>query len=306
MTKAGAVQQPTRNQVTEKIWLDLTQAELDDAYDQAKYAPNMQHVLARFESNSEAVRSRLGLPKRFSYGPTEVEKFDLYSCDTPNAPVLIYVHGGAWRFGIAKNHAYGAELFVRAGCHFAVLDFINVIDAGGDLTNMSDQVRGALAWIYANAATLQVDRRRIYLCGHSSGAHLSGVLLTTDLTQYDMPRDAIKGALLTSGMYDLKAPRKSARNAYVNFTDAIEQALSPQRHLTHLNCPLTLAYGSLESPEFQRQSRDFAAAIKEHGKPVRLLRADGYNHFEIAETLASSQGVLGRAMLEILGSETRW
>ena len=114
----------------------------------------------------------------------------------------------------------------------------------------------------------------------------------------------IKGALLTSGIYDLKAPRLSARNTYINFTDAIEHELSPQRHLAHLNCPLTLAYGGLESPEFQRQSQDFAAAIKAKGKPVRLLKAEGYNHFEIAETLANPDGLLGRAMLEILGCET--
>ena len=68
MIEAAAVQEPARNQPRAKIWLDLTQAELDDAYDQAKYAPNMQQVLARFASNSEAVRARLDAPKRFNYG----------------------------------------------------------------------------------------------------------------------------------------------------------------------------------------------------------------------------------------------
>ena len=301
MIEAAAAQEPARNQATAKIWLDLTQAELDDAYDQAKYAPNMQQVLARFASNSEAVRARLGAPNQFSYGSSVLETLDLYSSGMLNAPLVVYVHGGAWRTGIAKNHAYAAELFVRAGCHFAVLDFINVIEAG-HLSVMADQVRRALAWTSANAVTLGANRGRIYLCGHSSGAHLGGVLLTTDWSQFDLPHDVIKGALLTSGIYDLKAPRLSARNSYINFTDAIEHELSPQRHLAHLNCPLTLAYGSLESPEFQRQSQDFAEAIKVQGKPVRLLKAEGYNHFEIAETLANPYGLLGRAMLEILGS----
>ena len=305
MIEAAAAQDPARNHATVKVWLDLTQAELDDAYDQTKYAPNMQQVLARFASNSEAVRVRLGAPKRFSYGSSAVEALDLYSSGTPDGPLVVYVHGGAWRTGIAKNHAYAAELFVRAGCHFAVLDFINVIDAGGNLSVMADQVRRALAWTYVNAVTLGADRGRIYVCGHSSGAHLGGVLITTDWSQYDLPHDLIKGALLTSGIYDLKGPRLSARNTYMNFTDAIEQELSPQRHLAHLNCPLTLAYGGLESPEFQRHSGDFAAAIQAKGKTVRILRADGYNHFEVAETLASPDGVLGRAVLEILGCQTR-
>jgi arylformamidase len=61
---------------------------------------------------------------------------------------------------------------------------------------------------------------------------------------------------------------------------------------------VTLVYGTLETPEFQRQSRDFAAALTAAGKPVRLVVAQGYNHFEVNETLASPYGFFGRAVLE--------
>ena len=78
----------------------------------------------------------------------------------------------------------------------------------------------------------------------------------------------------------------------------MEHALSTQRHIERLNCPAIVAHGTLETPEFQRQTRDFAAAAKAAGKPVQLLVAQGYNHFEIYETLASPFGLLGRAVLE--------
>ena len=78
----------------------------------------------------------------------------------------------------------------------------------------------------------------------------------------------------------------------------MEQALSPIRHLDKINAPLIVAYGTLETPEFKRQSEDFAAALKAAGKPVELLVADGYNHFEIIETIANPYGVLGRAVLK--------
>ena len=58
-----------------------------------------------------------------------------------------------------------------------------------------------------------------------------------------------------------------------------------------------LDYGSLETPEFQRQSREFAAALRGAGKPVELIFADGCNHFEIAETLANPTAMSGRAVL---------
>jgi acetyl esterase/lipase len=56
-----------------------------------------------------------------------------------------------------------------------------------------------------------------------------------------------------------------------------------------------------ETPEFQRQSREFAAALRAAGKPVELIYAEGYNHFEIAETLANPYGHVGRAVLEQAG-----
>ncbi len=107
----------------------------------------------------------------------------------------------------------------------------------------------------------------------------------------------MKGGLCCSGLFDLKPVRLSARSSYVKFTDEIEQALSSQRHLDRLNAPVTVACGTLETPEFQRQSRDFAAAVRAAGKPVQLLVGEGYNHFEIPETLANPHGLLGRAVL---------
>jgi len=280
------------------VWLDMDQAELDAAYDQSKYAPNLQQVTKRYVTNSEAMRVRLGAPRRFAYGPTSIEGLDVYATKRPNAPINVFIHGGAWRVGLAKDSAYPAELFVGAGAHFVVPDFVWVQDAGGSLVPMADQVRRAVAWVYRNAQSFGGDPNRIYVSGHSSGGHLAGVVLTTDWNAFNLPADTVKGGLCCSGMFDLKPVRLSARSNYVKFTDEVEQALSPQRHLDHLNAPVIVAYGTLETPEFQRQSRDFAAAVKAAGKPVELLVAEGYNHFEIIETLGNPHGLLGRAVLE--------
>jgi arylformamidase len=83
--------------------------------------------------------------------------------------------------------------------------------------------------------------------------------------------DIIKGGMCISGMYDLTPVRLSARNAYVVFDDATVAALSPIRHLDRLHAPLVVAYGTCETPEFQRQNREFAAAVKAAENPVQLL-----------------------------------
>jgi arylformamidase len=281
------------------VWLDLDQQELDDAYDQSKYAANLAQIVKRYATNSEQVRARLGAPKRLAYGATPIEGLDLYPTRKQNGPVHVFIHGGAWRSGLARDSAYQAETFVHAGAHYVAVDFNNVLETKGDLASMADQVRRAVAWIYRNAASFGGDPNRIFLSGHSSGGHLAGVVLVTDWQKdFGLPKDVLKGGLVCSGMFDLKPVRLSARSSYVKFTDEVEHALSAQRHLAHLNCPVIVGYGTLETPEFQRQSRDFAAAVKAAGKPVELLVGEGYNHFEMPETLASPYGLLGRAALE--------
>jgi arylformamidase len=290
------------------VWLDMDQKELDDAYDQAVYAANRDQMNRRRATESDRVRARLGSPKRVSYGTKPHEMLDIYPAHSDpahagDAPVVVFVHGGAWRFGNAHDSSYGAETFVRAGARFVVLDFINVTETGGDLMAMAEQVRRGVAWAARNAASFGGDPGRVYLTGHSSGAHLGGCVLITDWEKdHGLPPDTLKGATLCSGMYDLKPVRLSKRSAYVNFTDAVEDALSAQRHLDRIRCPVTLLHGTLETPEFQRQTRDFAAALKAAGKPVKLIVAEHYNHFEIGETLNNPYGPFGSAALEMMAS----
>jgi arylformamidase len=285
--------------MTGKVFLNYTQKELDDAYSQPVYAPNRDQVLARYATNSDISRRYLGQPERLAYGPTEIEKLDVFRTKKANAPINVFIHGGAWRAGSARDYAFHAENFVGAGANLVVLDFNNVLETGGSLTIMADQIRRAVAWVYRNAQKIGGDRSRFYISGTSSGAHFGGVCAATDWNKdHDLPADFVRGYTLCSGMYDLRGPRLSIRSQYVKFTDEMEHALSPQRHLERINAPIVLVYGSLETPEFQRQSRDFAVALEQAGKPVKLIRGEGYNHFEIAETLATPYGIVGRAVLE--------
>jgi arylformamidase len=285
-----------------RVFLDYDQAELDAAYDQGVYAPHRQQLLDRWASNSDAARAHIGPPLRMAYGPTEIEKVDIYRTQRANAPVLVFIHGGAWRAGIAKDYAFFAEAFVTAGAHVVLPDFVLVQDAGGSLLPIIDQVRRAIHWTWKNAASFSGDPSKLYLAGQSSGAHLAGCALITDWAkEFGAPADMIKGGLTCSGMYDLHPVRLSARSSYVKFTDEMVAALSSIKHLDKLVAPLLVAYGTYETPEFQRQARDFAAAVQTAGKKVELLVGPNYNHFEIVETLANPYGLLGRAVFKQMG-----
>jgi arylformamidase len=304
--RTGAAKPDDSEQVTASkgppVWLGMDQNELDAAYDQNIWAPNRLQVNHRRNAVSRVVIERLGPPTRVAYGPSEKEKLDIYPAPASKAPVHIFIHGGAWRGGSAKDYALPAEMFNAAGVHYIAADFASVEETGGSLKLMAEQVRRAVAWTYQNAASFGGEPDRLYLSGHSSGAHLAAVALVTDWPrEFGLPAEIIKAGLLISGMYDLKPVRLSARRLYVNFDDETEELLSPQRHIERLRAPLTIAYGTVESPEFQRQSRDFAAAVKAAGKPAELIVGEGYNHFEIYETIGNPFALAGRAALKQMG-----
>ena len=282
------------------VWMDMDQQELDDAYTQAVYAPfNPVAAGARGTQANQLSRSKIEAPQIGAYGAAQIERVLIYRTRRSNAPTLVFLHGGAWRIGDAEEPAV-AEMFVKAGANLASVDFDNIDAAGGDLFRMVEQCRRAVAWVYRNATSFGGDANRIYLAGFSSGSHLGSCVLMTDWERERLPSNIIKGALLGSGMYDLKPVRLSTRSSYVKFTDEMEQALSAQRHLERIRTPLILTHGTLETPEFQRQSRDFAAALVVAGKSVRLVVGAGHNHFEMVESLRNPYGIMGRAALEMM------
>lgn len=306
MTALAAAQLPARAQDTAPggptVWLDMDQAALDEAYNQRIYAPNIDRVLAQHRYMNEQARARLEAPERIAYGDAPIEGLDLYRTNSDSAPTLVFFHGGTWRSNTAGQYAYIAEPYVRAGAHVIVPDFSAVHEIEGGLEVLVDQVRRSVAWAFEHASAFSGDPSRIHVLGHSSGGHLAGAVLTTNWSgDYGLPDNVVRGGICVSGMFDLEPVRLSWRNSYLHFDNASVQALSPQRHLDHLRASVVVVYGSSETPEFQRQSRDFAAAARAAGKQVELIEADSFNHFEIQSTAASPYGVVGRAAFAQMG-----
>jgi len=279
-----------------KVFLDYTQDELDRAYDQTVWAPNQDELIQLYATRSEATRQRLKFKPAVAYGPSEDEVLDIFPCDKEAAPIHVFVHGGAWRGGSKDLYSFPADTFVPAGATYVALNFTNIPKVR--LPEMADQIRRAIAWLYANAANFGGDRERIFISGHSSGGHLAAVLLTTDWVARNLPRDIIKGGVCASGIYDMHPAMLSSRRDYVTLSPEEEAALSPLAHLDVIACPIGVAHGTRESPEFQRQARAFAAALAAGGYRHEFAVLDGLNHFEVCDSLADAHSPLSLMALQ--------
>lgn len=291
------------------VFLHYTQEELDRAYDQRGWAPNAEQVIARYTTLSRAVKARYKCTTE-RYGASDDETLDIYPPPVasgaassaggngkPGAPIHVFVHGGGWRLLTKDESAFPVPAFVENGVVFVALNFAVIPKVR--VPDMVEQCRRAIVWLKRNAWRFGGDPARVFLSGHSSGGHMAACLLTTDWRVYGIDEAPFKAGLCVSGMYDLAPVLLSGRASYVKLDKAEEDALSPMRHLERVTCPIAVAYGDGETPEFQRHARDFAASLKAKVRaPARLVECKGMNHFEVALDLAEADGILGKIALE--------
>ena len=283
-----------------KVWLDYDQDELNDQYNQRVLVPNADEYVQQNLQASARVRERLTCRLDLAYGPSEAEKLDFFPASSPGAPVVVYIHGGAWTRTSKSHVSYQAESFVGAGANYMAVDF-GLVPAV-TLDELVRQNRTAIQWVYRNAATLGVDPHRLYVAGHSSGAHVTGMMITTNWEgDWGLPADVIKGALACSGMYDLEPVRLSARNDYLELNMAAARRNSPILHLPDHGCPLIVGYGEQEQQEFRRQSIAFAKAWRAHGLSGQEFDLPGLNHFDMGQQYNHPDGPILKAMFAMMG-----
>jgi arylformamidase len=285
-----------------QVYRNYTQKELDRAYNQGywvAYSPN--EAIDFYYILSDKVRRE----HRFSshrYGNSKVESLDFFPCGKAGRPVHIFVHGGAWLGLDKKSSALGAPTFVKNRANYVAVGFSAVDPPRITLAHMVDQVRRGIAWVYQNAGRLNFNRNRIYLSGHSSGGHLASTALLADWSQFGVPQDVVKGCLLISGLYDLYPVSLSYRQSYLKLSAADVEELSAIRHVDRIPCPVVVAYAENDTPEFKRQAKAFAKALKggsRHSSRVKV--APGLNHYDHSFTLGYEDAIMGNMALQQMG-----
>lgn len=286
----------------EKVYLDYTQQELDDAFEQTLWAPNFEALRDANKARCAELRAKM---KHFElrYGPGPEETLEILPAAASNAPMLLFVHGGRWRPQPDNSFVYFADTVVKAGAHFVAARF-STLDPPRRPTRLPDMVaelQRAVLWLKENAKSFGGDPARLHVIGHSSGGHLTSVLLTTDWQSLGGPAAPFQSGTCVSGMYELRPVLLSARSAYVKLSPDEEDALSAIRHLDRVRCPILVAYGDRESPEFQRQGREFAAALRARRLAGEELVLPGLNHFEGIRAMIEPGSPLARAVLRRMG-----
>ncbi|MDR7306138.1 alpha/beta hydrolase [Rhodoferax saidenbachensis] len=277
-----------------KLYRDFdTQAQIDAQYNPSialadASAPG-KHFVAQATKARATLKNHLDIP----FGPTVHETLDIFPADTPNAPVFVFIHGGYWRAMSSKDFSGVALGLQPLGITTVVVNY--ALCPVVTIAEITRQCRAAVAWTLRNIAQYGGDPARVAVGGHSAGGHLSAMCLETAWdTDYGLPRDPLKAAVLISGLHDLQPLRYSYLQPMIQLDEHTVRHYSPAANVRTCPTPTWVTWGGAESSEFARQSALYHAAAQALGNPTELRAVPGADHFTIVHELERSDSPMAQ------------
>ena len=266
------------------------------AFNPRAYTPDAEVKAASRAGLSADTRARFQGELGVAYGARPRETLDIYPSASPDAPVMVYIHGGFWRVGSARDSGFFAEPFLAAGacCVMVNYDLCPAVGIG----DIVEQIPRAIAGVHSEIARYGGDPNGLYLVGHSAGAHLIAMAMAKPDA---LPNDAVLGATLISGVYDLAPLLDISVNADLRLTPEDIAPLSPLGHPPQAPLPLVVAVGQDESPEWIEQSHLYANVAETAGCPVERVDVPAADHYSVVIDIGQPRNALAGAVLAGMG-----
>ncbi len=273
---------------------------LDVQYNNRARIPEHAQIFERWGRASAHARENAACRIDVPYGEGPNETLDVFPAAQPDAPVLVFIHGGWWRSLDKRDHSFVAPAFTQAGAMVVVPNY--ALCPSVSIETIALQMTRALAWIYRHAASFGGDPTRIVVAGHSAGGHLAAMLLCCRWLQVglDLPEQLVGSALSISGLFDLEPVCETPfLQADLRLTPASAKRLSPAFFPPPAGS-LYATVGANESEEFLRQNRLIREAWGARAVPV-CEAVPGTNHLDVLHELADPQARLHGLALQLLG-----
>ncbi len=279
----------------------MDRATLDLQYNARATVPDIAPMLSDYASLSAQARATLPCALNVAYGPHPDETLDIFPAQGKQpGPVLIYLHGGYWRLLSKDDSSFMAPTLTRAGMTVVAVNYS--LAPAVTLDHIVDQTRRAVAWVHQHIEQHHGDRQRLVIAGSSAGGHLAGMVLARGWQEnYGMDSTAIAGAVLLSGLYDLSPLVDTHINDWMHLSLEAARRNSPIFALPDHRPPILVSYGSNETAEFKRQSRDYLAAWQTGSGQAEYVDMPGTNHFDLVLQLNRLDSPLVKKLLKLLG-----
>ena len=264
---------------------------------------HIQQYIDLSRTAKNQARERKTLLSDLHYGDKKTQCIDMYlPTNAPQHKLMVYIHGGYWQELSKEESSFAATNFQQQGFHFAVIDYTLAPDAS--ITDIVEENRRAIAWLYHNASRLGYNPEEIYISGSSAGAHLAMMMLQTHWPEYvtGSQGNIIKGLCAVSGIYDLNPLLPTYVNEALKMDSDEAKANSPVLQPLPKPVPVIIVVGDIETAAFKRQSQMMANKLRAEGFKVQFKQIDERNHFDVILDLSDDTSWLSQHTVALMTS----
>jgi arylformamidase len=264
---------------------------LSREYNNRALVPDHPQYFTRWAERSARARATMTCYLDREYGPAPGEKLDIFPARKGDGSVLMFIHGGYWRSLDKRDFSYLAPTWVDAGVSLVVVNYD--LCPTVSIEEIVRQMLRASAWLYRHAEEYGMDEERLFVSGHSAGAHLTAMMMAAQWPTFDpgLPRDLFKGGLAISGIYDLRPlVEVDFLSADLRLDEASALKVSPAFLPPATRAPVFTCVGGLESSEFKRQNALLAQRWR--SAVAGDVSMPGHHHFSVIDELANPASAL--------------
>lgn len=262
------------------LYRGFSQSELEREYSPSSMiGGDLTPYMDSYAALSARARAQMAVQEDLAYGVSPTQVLDFFPAKGAGAPLHVFVHGGYWQALSQRESAMMAPALIDAEHSIATLNYTLAPDAR--IGDMVGECRDALLWLASHAETLGFDPSRITLSGHSAGAQLVSMVMAGSANDLARVGLRVRDVILISGVYDLEPISLTSANEPLQLTPVEVNDLSPIRNLPRPGPRYHVAVAERDTPEFVRQSRDYAELLRKAGHSVSFDLKRGMHHFDI-------------------------
>jgi acetyl esterase/lipase len=252
-------------------------------------------------------KTKLDIPYAGTQHPKQT--LDVYApAEGQGHPVVVWIHGGGWRYGDKKEVGHKPQAFADKGLVLVSINYRLVPEV--TLQKMMGDVAKATRWAHDHAKEFGGDPDRMLIMGHSAGAQLAALTCTDEkyLKAEGLSFAVIKGCVPVDGdTYDVplqvktveEKRQKSYRGSFGD--ESSQKELSPITHVARgKGIPPILVLHVAEHPETKAQSQRFVKALTDAGVWAKAFPAQGKNHVTLNDDLGAAGDLPTRELFDFV------
>jgi acetyl esterase/lipase len=242
--------------------------------------------LAFTAANAPALFGEFDRRADVPYGTLPRQRLDVYTpWHAAGKPIIVFWYGGGWENGRKSQYRFVGAALAKAG-YVAVLPDYRLFPEVKFPAFVQDGAE-AVAWVVSHAAEIGGDPKRIYLAGHSAGAHLAGMLAydRSQLERVGLAPDTVRGYIGLSGPYALDPNNDTYRTIFAAPFGLADW--QPVQLAKRGAPPALLLHGEVDDVVNVSHARRMAAQLEALGVDVTLRIYPGRGHRDTVAAFAA-------------------